>query len=120
MSRASCEIVILAPLWSSVVCRVVGSCVPLVGVVDVEGRLPAGLVMPPGVLHGLAAVAMVGDHRVDEALEVLVAPADRRAHAVEAAPGPQLLELVMWVEDEGRQRRPAGHPRGGRVEPDDE
>lgn len=63
---------------------------------------------------------MIGDDRIDRTLQRSIAAADRVAHPVEAAVSSQLLELIVQVEHDRRQRSTARDARGLRMLPDEE
>src|SRR3954452_136952 len=101
------------PLCGSILRRIiVGS--------GMEGALPGGSDAPTGVLHGLGAVAVVGEHRVDVPLQAGLAAADHLPETGKLPALPQLLELAVRVENQRRPGEAARDARARRMQPDDE
>ncbi len=85
-----------------------------------ERGQPAGTEGAAGVLPRLGDLAVVGQHRVDAALQLAVAPPDGVTHPRVVPRYPYRLELLVQVGHEDRDVRAASDPGGARVQPHDE
>src|SRR3954471_12854798 len=115
MTRSSCPLRSgnPAPRCGSIRCRVMVA-------LRVKGASPLRTDLPAGALRRFRAAAVVGEHRGDVALQLLLATPDHLLKAPEAAALAQLLELPVRVEHERRPGEPPRRAGTGGVQADDE